>query len=402
MPAFSGARPKTFPQKKKGALLCDKEQRTFFFAMAAPAVGPLPSRRRRHGRPPGLVLVQRFLAPLASQLRLFLAPRDRDYGPVKAAMLADGHYGVAAGLATAAVLANHVRRVLAPWLGQFLWWWHPLQGMKLARATPHYFVAEQLLRSAATDGGLGFWVLQTCALAATRALLRHRLLLVAADATATTTTTTCSAVSRGSKGNNDESGGGASGGGGGGGGGTGSRAAAKRTTASSSSCLIDCCRVIYLCLCLMQVEYAYAEACWAVSWLYALTQLLLRGTAAERRFVTHRLLTGDSSSSSCHNLAGADSATHWRGLLLTTGLLLWWAWRAALRPVRRHGVVGVALSALPVLGGLLAVSTAHVVRYSNKYFIWLEMSEMLLTWVWLVLGGVVVAAWRLCDEQDSK
>ncbi|KAM0745045.1 hypothetical protein ACQRIT_000429 [Beauveria bassiana] len=99
--------------------------------------------------------------------RLLLAPRPL-YGPVKATMLADGH-AVAAGLVVAAVLGNHVRRVLAPWLGQFLWW-HPVQAMRLARGTPHLFIEQQVL--AATDAAtLGFWALQTIALAATKALL---------------------------------------------------------------------------------------------------------------------------------------------------------------------------------------------------------------------------------------
>ena len=332
-------------------------------------------------------LVHRFCDPLFSQLRLFLAPRDL-YGPVKATMLADG-YAVAAGLIVAAVLANHVRRVLVPWLGQFLWW-HPVQNMKLARDTPHYFIEEQLLRSAATDAAaLGFWALQTCALATTMALLRRRCLL--ADATTSTLT---DAKSRGGQQSID-------GGGGGGGGSTGPRAAAKRTATAtaSSACLTDGCRIAYLCLCLMQVEYAYAEACWAASWMHASSQLLLRGSTAERLF-THRLLTGD------YHLARVDYPEsslqdHWRGTLLIAGLLLWWMWRAV-QPLRRHGVVGVALSGLPLLGGLVGVSTAHIIRYSNKYFIWLEMSEMLLTWVWLALGFALVGAWRLCDDKSPK
>lgn len=343
-------------------------------------------------------LAHRFFDPLLAQLRLLLAPRDL-YGPVKATMLADG-YAVAAGLVVAAVLANHVRRVLVPWLGQFLWW-HPVQDMKLARAAPHYFVEEQLLRSAATDAAaLGFWALQTCALAVARALLRHRCLL--ADGAAITCTST-DAKGRGSQRAGFDGGDG----GGGRGGGTGPRAAAKRTAAAtaaatataSSACLTDGCRILYLCLCLMQVEYAYAEACWAASWMHASAQLLLRGSTAERLF-THRLLTGD------WHLVRADypdssAQGHRRGMLLIVGLLLWWLWRAV-QPLRRHGVVGVALSGLPLLGGLVGIGTAHIIRYSNKYFIWLEMSEMLLTWAWLVLGFALVGTWRLCDDKSPK
>lgn len=347
----------------------------------------VPPLRRRHARRNAAATtvhspVHRFLDPLSSQLRLFLAPHDL-YEPVKSTMLAEG-YAVAAGLAIAAVLVNHVRRVLAPWLGQFLWW-HPVQLMKLARGTPHYFIEEQL-RSATDPAALGFWLLQTCALAATQALLRHRLL-----ADATTTVTEAEGQDRGSKGDGR--------GGGGSGGRTGSRSGtARRATASFSACLSDCVRISYLALCLMQVESAYAEASWAASWLHASTAVYFRGTAAETEF-THRLLAGD------YHLARSDYSEdvsgHWRGLLLIAGLLSWWLWRI-IQPLRRHGVLGVALSGLPLFCGFIGASTSHIIRYSNKYFIWLEMSEMLLTWVWLVLGITVVVAWRLCDEKRPE
>ncbi|KAK8143076.1 hypothetical protein G3M48_007738, partial [Beauveria asiatica] len=347
--------------------------------------------------------------------RLLLAPRPL-YGPVKATMLADGH-AVAAGLVVAAVLGNHVRRVLAPWLGQFLWW-HPVQAMRLARGAPHFFIEQQVLQSssAATDAAtttLGFWALQTAALAATKALLRHCLL---ADATTTTTTTnykptiTTSAtgltnpksrrgkgVAGGGRSSSSSSSSSSS---------TGPRAAAMRATTSSMACLTDCYRIIYLTLCIMHVEYAYAEACWAASWIHAATHVALRGTTEEKLF-THRLLvTGrrhhDQHPARTESDGGAAMAAHWRGLSLIAGLLAWWSWRHVLRPLRRHGVVAWAFSGLPVLGGLVGAGTAHVIKHSNKYFIWLEMSEMLLTWAWLLLGLALVAAWRVCDGQDAE
>ncbi|OAA63171.1 hypothetical protein ISF_05047 [Cordyceps fumosorosea ARSEF 2679] len=277
--------------------------------------------------------------PLLWELRALLAnPPRRLYRPVRAALLADGH-ALAAALLVAAALANHVRRVLAPWLGQS----PPPAGDAAGR------------RRAAL----------TAALATTRALLRDRVL---ADAAA-----------RGG-------GGGASkGDDAGGGGGTGPRA--SRTT----TCLADACRIAYLTLCLMRVEYAYAEACWAASWIYAGAHILLRGTPAERQF-THRLLFLPGSSDVTSSLA------HWCGLALIADLLLWWSWRVLVLPARRHpgGLVGVALSGLPVAVGLIGAATAHVVRYANKYFIWLEMSEMLLTWAWLALGLALVVVWRCC------
>ncbi|ATY65923.1 hypothetical protein A9K55_002009 [Cordyceps militaris] len=272
-----------------------------------------------------------------SLLRTLLAPPGGAlYAPVRAAVVADGH-GVAAGLVTAAVLANHVRRVLAPWLGQFLWW-HPVQAMRLARGAPHVFIAQQL-RSAATLAPASRWLLQTGALA----LLRRGVL---ADV-----------LSRGG----------------------GSRDA-------TAACLTDAGRILYLALCLMRIEYAYAEACWVASWAYA---VCVRAATAERHWCSTPLLTGEDSAE--------DAPRQWRGMLLVASLLLWWLWRVVVRPLRRHGVTGVALSGVPVVVGLVGVGTAHIIRYANKYFIWLEMSEMLLTWVWLILGLGVVVVWRLCD-----
>ncbi|KAM3511282.1 hypothetical protein MY11210_005083 [Beauveria gryllotalpidicola] len=310
-------------------------------------------------------------------------------------MLADGH-AVAAGLVVAAVLGNHVRRVLVPWLGQFLWW-HPVQAMRLARGAPYFFIEQQLLQSSATDAAtLGFWALQTIALEATKALLRHRLL---ADATTVTITITTTAAA-GSTNPKSQRGKGVAGGGrSSSSSSTGPRAAAMRATTSSMACLTDCYRIIYLSLCIMHVEYAYAEACWAASWIYAATHVRLRGTTAEKLF-THQLLTGHHDQ-----LARTESdegaLAHWRGLSLIAGLLVWWLWHV-LRPLRRHGVVAWVLSGLPILDGLVGAGTAHIIKYSNKYFIWLEMSEMLLTWAWLLLGLALVAAWRLCDEQDAE
>ncbi|KAM3453920.1 hypothetical protein MY3296_003392 [Beauveria thailandica] len=355
-------------------------------------------------------LAYRFLEPLLCELRLLLAPRPL-YGPVKATMLADGH-AVAAGLAVAAVLGNHVRRVLAPWLGQFLWW-HPVQAMRLARGSPHFFIEQQVLQSssAATDAAtttLGFWALQTAALAATKALLRHCLL---ADATTTTTTTnynkpTITTSATGLTSPKSRRGKGVAGGGRSSSrSSTGPRAAAMRATTSPMACLTDCYRIIYLTLCIMHVEYAYAEACWAASWIHAATHVALRGTTEEKLF-THRLLvTGrhrhDQHPARTESDGGAAMAAHWRGLSLIAGLLAWWSWRHVVRPLRRHGVVAWAFSGLPVLGGLVGAGTAHVIKHSNKYFIWLEMSEMLLTWAWLLLGLALVAAWRVCDGQDA-
>lgn len=260
-----------------------------------------------------------------------------------------------------------------------------MAAMKLARATPHYFVEEQL-SSATTNGGeaLCRWALHVAALAATRALLRHRML--GYSVTAAKLELQCR------KGSDSTTG---SGGGGG--------ATAAAVAAFSGTWHADVCRVLYLALCLMQVEYAYAEACWAMSWIYASTYVYLRGTTAERQF-TQRLLMGGDGDGRNHaaqpNYTGTvpSLTEHCFGIFLIIGLLVSWLWRAVLRPIQRHGVVGVALSGLAVLGAFIGLGTAYLVRYSNKYFIWLEMSEMLLTWVWMVLAVGVASAWRLCPS----
>jgi amino acid permease len=51
--------------------------------------------------------------------------------------------------------------------------------------------------------------------------------------------------------------------------------------------------------------------------------------------------------------------------------------------------------ALGVFHGVLWGGTAYLVRYSNKYFILLELSDMLVTFGWMVLGVALVVWLKL-------
>ena len=62
-------------------------------------------------------LFRPLFAPLDTVLAALCAP---GYAPLKAGLLRGGHARAVAYVLVAAV-ANHVRRMLAPWLGAFVW-----------------------------------------------------------------------------------------------------------------------------------------------------------------------------------------------------------------------------------------------------------------------------------------
>ncbi|KAK3196538.1 hypothetical protein K4F52_000420 [Lecanicillium sp. MT-2017a] len=276
----------------------------------------------------------RFASPLSDYLCGFLAPAG-EYNAVRAALLHDG-YVAAVSLMLAAVLVNHIRRILVPWLGQFLWW-HPVEAMKMAKGSPHYFLLLQLRLD---NAALGRWLLQMAALALCRRELRRYL-------------------------------------------------ASGQHRRRRAAVAMDACCILHLALCLADLEAAYAESCWAGAWLYATGYIWLRGSSAQRSFALKLLWEPWEE--------GEATAQKGRGMttlaMVVVGLLLLRAgWRTT-RPFRTRGL-GVAVSALAVFWGLLGAGTVHVVRYSNKYFIWLEMTDMLLTWLWMGLAvGVVVSWW---------
>lgn len=126
--------------------------------------------------------------------------------------------------------------------------------------------------------------------------------------------------------------------------------------------------IIYLSLGFAAMEYDYAELCWTGSVLYAL-QAVLRGTPEQRAYFFKLLKNSDLVLRSGAQVIGIVHAIQKTYGRMNSG------W----------------VSALSVFVVALFYVTAHIVKYSNKYFIFLEVSEMLLTWIWIILGVGMVA-----------
>ncbi|KFA48214.1 hypothetical protein S40293_11180 [Stachybotrys chartarum IBT 40293] len=107
------------------------------------------------------------IAPSSQVTRTTAATSSPD---TKAHFLRNGHR-IAAGYIVAAVLVNHIRRVLAPWFGQFVWR-HALEYMKLARSSPHYHLDISLDYE---WRGVLYFVAQQYALSLTRRVLTEKL-----------------------------------------------------------------------------------------------------------------------------------------------------------------------------------------------------------------------------------
>ena len=305
-------------------------------------------------------LARRFFSPLFDYLGDFLAPREACHG-VQAALLRDG-YVAAAGLLIAAVLVNHVRRILVPWLGQFLWW-HPVEAMKMARGSPHYFLQEQLVGLDVAT--LGQWMCQVMCLTFAKRFLRRCIIIIVTTG-----------QSRHGSAN-----------------GFGNAPKRRRIMAAA----VDVCSILYLAICLAEIEAAYAELCWAGAWVYATVYIWRRGSLAQLSFMRKLFSLGDQPTQSRAKAAAIAVV----GLLLAHS-----GWRRVVRPFLRPGGGGgglrVAVSALAVLWGLLGAGTVHVVRYSNRYFILLEMTDLLVTWLWMILAVVVVVVWRLRRDEEKR
>jgi hypothetical protein len=246
---------------------------------------------------------------------------------VKLIALKDGRRR-AAGRVLVGVLMNHVRRILAPWLGQFFWY-QAVQDLKLARSSPHYLLLRTL-SWAWTD--MALWVLWACAIPLARRALEARIQrLVYAGAGA-------DEARRGGRGR-----------------------------------LADVLTATYVAAALTRVEHAYARACWTGGQVYACWQLL-NGDAAGRLF-----------------LAGL-CREHWARMLVQLGFVLHW-WLCRVAPLVERGLLrrsGRRLASVPAYGAVGA-ATAYVVRYSNRYFVLLEVSDMLVTFAWALWGVGLIA-----------
>lgn len=243
---------------------------------------------------------------LLSPLSVVMTPSEAR--SVKRTLVCRGHLS-ALLLVLCAVLINHIRRVLVPSLGQFLWW-HALETMKLARSSPHHLLVGKTLRFSWHE--VCVWSMHNQA---------FRLL----------------------------------------------RSQSSRRTSENQQQMPAV--VLFAAMSLALLEHAYVETCWAGAQLYALAQVF---ASDERRVLVDGVLGGPG----------------WLRVVFVLGLLARWAWYSVPVLVMKGGVL---------LQMLVWGTTAHLVRYSNKYFILLELSDMLVTFGWMALGLITVVAWKLED-----
>ncbi|KAH7319589.1 hypothetical protein B0I35DRAFT_477927 [Stachybotrys elegans] len=243
---------------------------------------------------------------------------------VHASLLSNG-YGCAVAYAVAAVLINHIRRVLIPWIGHFLWR-ETLEGMKTARSSPHYYLQRSL--NYEWQAIVFYLVIPQYCLTNGQRALENKL----------------------------------------------------RLGTSAQGKMMDVCRVAYLVLALMTFETVYAETCCVAAQGYAYARILIWGSEAEAAFLEQL------------------ARERWDMLLVQAALVLCWLGTRALptlKSVLEAAVRGHVEWAAML--GCLCYGTAYLVRYSNKYFILLEMRGMLLTFAWMWIGVGCVVFVRIRD-----
>jgi len=281
----------------------------------------------------------------------------------------------------AAVLLNHIRRVLVPWLGQFVWR-HPIEAMKLARSSPCYLL-EQSAGEGFAWGAVLAWGLRVRLLSAVREVLLRKM----RDGPR-------SVKDSGNEKRRDAvSGVGDANGRAGEGSGLDKKDVGPRDgeadgralgMSSADDMLLDACRIVYLATSIALLEGAYAESCWAAAHIYA----LLRTTTT--------LLSGTLDPSARSYVFNALSS-HWSAAVFQACLIANWI-AVTLLPTAAWVVRGALARAdvyTPAGAYALWAGTALLVRKSNKYFIVLEMSEMLVTFGWAALGMGVLTVWAV-------
>ncbi|KAG5965054.1 hypothetical protein E4U56_001926 [Claviceps arundinis] len=237
-----------------------------------------------------------------------------------------------------AVIINHIRRLLVPFLGHFLFP-HAIATMKLARSSPHLLLQETCSFSWTS---LCTWLLSTYALHMARQAFLLRALSHEPEHAPR------------------------------------SRYPPQKQRKQSKGRVL--CRVAFLVLEMTHVETVYVATCWAASYLYA---LLCSGT-----------------------LGVAILAKGWPCSVVPLALLGNWT-RLRLIPFARDTRDAVLLGGAGKRGewasralvhGLVWGATVQMVRFSNRLFLVLELSDMFVTWGWMVLGlaGCLVGWDRVC------
>ncbi|KAG6204188.1 hypothetical protein E4U35_003588 [Claviceps purpurea] len=231
-----------------------------------------------------------------------------------------------------AIIVNHIRRLLVPFLGHFIFP-HAVATMKLARSSPHLLLQKICCFSWTS---LCIWLLGTYALHMARQAFLLRALSHEPEHAPRS-----------------------------------SESPQKRRKQSKGRVL---CRVAYLVLEMTHVETVYVETCWAASYLYA---LLCSGT-----------------------LGVAILAKGWPCSVVPLALLGNWT-RLRLMPfvrdTRHAALLGDAdkrgeWASRALVHGLVWGATVQMVRFSNRLFLVLELSDMFVTWGWMMLG---LAGWLM-------
>ncbi|TWU75723.1 hypothetical protein ED733_007678 [Metarhizium rileyi] len=231
-------------------------------------------------------------------------------------------------LVLAATLANHVRRLLVPWLGQFVWW-HALENMRFARSSPHYFLEHSVHFS---WGEVTSWLCGSVVVAVARVGNRNAM-----------------ASFHGHKGG---------------------------LLCGRREAVLGMCTVVDMAMGLTLLERYYTQTCFSAACVYALFRVVEGGPG--------RAFLWDLVSEEWLR-AGFQCVLV---LCWACGHLLPTAWK-----VSRAMVAGKMVPA--VVHGVVWGGTAYLVRYSNKYFILLELSDLLVTLGWMALGLGTVLLLRL-------
>lgn len=138
--------------------------------------------------------------------------------------------------------------------------------------------------------------------------------------------------------------------------------------------------ILHLTISFTSMEYDFAELCWGVTTLYSV-KAVLRGTKQQKSFA-YKMLTKEPII----RQAGAQL------LALVHAVNKFWETMNKCKGWTSGIAVFLAVG---------AYSTVHVVRYSNRYFMLLEMSDMLLTLFWIFLGVSLVGLDKIRSLQTA-
>ena len=131
--------------------------------------------------------------------------------------------------------------------------------------------------------------------------------------------------------------------------------------------------VLYVFAVLAWLESRYVQTCWMGAQLYAHASLLWRALGND----------GQAEWEFLETLLAEQGARVTIQVGLVVALLI-----HDIAPTLGRGLRGAW--AVTFVGGLVAGVTVYLVRYSNKYFLLLEMSDLLVTFGWAVLGVAYV------------